>query len=397
VALSTFISQPSINQARRVSHDQIIYLAQSGVNWAAAVWNATNGSSGTADDFNATLSNTDYAPPMGSVDLQRIPGPNNNTSQIWVRSHANLAGNSYWLVKYIGSLTGNGTGPSEVPGLGFDETGDNTLDDYWDDIRGDAEYSDAGPTDGGAVRFQGEIGLLGLDWYGNDAIDLDLAQMREESSNLLSYYLQLKLKVETQGQKGSFYMLGLNFRMQADSSEITGISKSYGLSIFKYTPDAKGKDIPEWANRLDGFEPVQKDGIPCLVLWKKLSSAGNFILVDYAPLLTNEYNLLINKELIAWPTMLLDLKERNKTEGQGTENVISAYLQIPPQIEKGTREWDLSKYNIVEWVLSGQDRVIDDSLDSSGVINGNNEIGEHTYFDAPAQNDQFLADFGMAL
>ncbi len=100
VGIYTLVSRPGVNQAVRVSHDRVIYLAQSGVNWAAAVYNATNG---TPQDFGETLAANPYIPTTGSVTLGNFTQPGSgNSTEIWVNATAHVAGNSYTLLKWIG-------------------------------------------------------------------------------------------------------------------------------------------------------------------------------------------------------------------------------------------------------------------------------------------------------
>ena len=100
VGLYTLVSRPGIDQATRVSHDQLIYLAQSGVNWAAAVYNASNG---TPEDFGETLAGNPYPSSLGSVTLGNFTqAGSGNSTEIWVNATASLSGNSFSLLKWIG-------------------------------------------------------------------------------------------------------------------------------------------------------------------------------------------------------------------------------------------------------------------------------------------------------
>ncbi|SMP81787.1 hypothetical protein SAMN06295888_1431 [Desulfonatronum zhilinae] len=281
-----------------------------------------------------------------------------------------------------------------IPEIGFDETGDGNLDDYWKSIGDtDAEYSNAGPTDDGAVRFKGESGLLGLDWHENDTINLDLKRIRADSNGLLSYDIQVKVKVRTAGQKGKFYMMGLNFRLIASND---GIDSGYGVSFFKYTPEQKQQDIPTWTNNLINFDII-KDGIPRLILWKK-HSGGNITLIDYANLPSDMLHMdKGNTELNDWATMVVRVDEKFKQLSMGTENHIVAYIQDKSITPKGSRNWNYSDYFRADWNKNGENAIIDDTFDSIGIETGQNEIGVHSFYDSEAQNEQFFADFGLSI
>lgn len=346
--------------------DRARFLARSGLDYA--VESAAGAGIYTVDDGN-------------EFEIERI-GRN-------VRVRSTVHKDSLLEASY--KISGGPAGPVPFPGIGFDETGDGDLDDYWEPIgETDAGYHEKGQTDDGAVRVKGEEGLLGFDWHENDAISLDLKDIRDGSGGLLSYYLQLKIKVEVKQNKGQFYMMGLNFRLVTDENEM---DSGYGLSFFKYTPD---DDPPEWAQSLTGFEDI-KDGLPRIVLWKK-ESAGNIERIDHASLSDHDGNLLNDDgELKDWVTMAVGIEERRKDNGYEVENHITSYIQQPEVMPKGERDWDFSNYVPVNWSEHADNVIIDDSLDSSGVETGQNEIGVHSLYDSQGQNEQFLADFGFAL
>jgi predicted acyltransferase (DUF342 family) len=77
------------------------------VNWAAAVWNATNG---TPEDFNTKLIQNPYSPSLGTVSLEDFVrlDSNTTTTEIWARATASLAGNTYVVVKHLGNYSQSG-------------------------------------------------------------------------------------------------------------------------------------------------------------------------------------------------------------------------------------------------------------------------------------------------
>ena len=275
----------------------------------------------------------------------------------------------------------------------YDEN--NNLEDYWVEVGNTkADYKTGGQTDGGAVIMQGETGLLGLDWHDNDAIDLDFRQIRSDTDGLLTYELQVKTKVTPTGNNGRFYLLGLSFRLLSDEN---GIDSGYGLSFFRYTQGVNVNQIPDWVYTLSGFGGIQ-DGIPYLVLWKKVDG-GNIILIDHAVLgdAGHSESFLSGGELDDWVTMMVRVEERYAGPENETENHITAYIQHPTNIHKGTKEWDYSKYINVNWTQNGVGTIVDLSLDSSGVEDGANEIGVHSFYDGGGSQQQFFADFGLLL
>lgn len=291
-----------------------------------------------------------------------------------------------------------GNGETEVD---FPDDAESDLEDYWDDIGlSDAEYTTGGQSDGGSLVFKGETGLLGLAWGQIDG--LDLKDIRDDAGGLLSYDLQVKTKIRPQGNNGAFYLLGLSFRLQTEGSSIFS---GYGISLFRYTPGITNPNRrPAWLEMLDGFDSI-KDGVPYLVLWKQ-ENGGNMTLIDYADLLSGHSDSFISGgELNDWVTMAFKVEEKYQSPENGTENLITAYIQQPPAIEKGTKEWNYSEYIDANWVYNGIGAIIDDSLDSSGVDyvgdieidppNYEYEIGVHAFYDGNPANQVFFADFGL--
>lgn len=267
-------------------------------------------------------------------------------------------------------------------------------EEYWMDYGDNTDYRTGGQTDGGALIVQGETGLLGVQWYDEDGLDLDLIEIRRQAGNRLSYDLQIKTKIRPQGNNGRFYLMGLSFRLVEGNGSI---ESSYGLSFFRYTPTQGGgaNRPPDWADTLSGFGDIQ-NGTPYLVLWEKLAG-GNITLLDYADLSELPESFITDGELNEWVTMAVRVEEKFKFPGNETENHITAFIQQPPTTEKGEKQWDFSMYYEVPWHYNGSGTIISDSLDSTGVLDEEDEIGVHAFYDAQAGNQQFFADFGLAL
>ena len=284
--------------------------------------------------------------------------------------------------------------------IDFPDDEESELEDYWDNVGfSDADYSSGGQSDGGALEFKGEDGLLGLAW--GEIEGLDLKEIRNASDGLLSYDLQVKTKVQPQGNHGDFYMLGLSFRLETEeNSKYNG----YGLSFFRYTPNVQQNKRPDWVETLEGFNDLQ-DGVPYLVLWKK-ENGGNITLIDYADIQDDHpESFVTGSELNDWVTMAVRVEEKDHPSGEGTENDITAYIEQPPDIEKGEKIWDFSQYIDVNWIINGIGTITDDSLDSSGVDyigdievdppNYEYEIGVHAFYDGNPANQIFFSDFGL--
>ena len=179
IGLYTLVSRPGINQAIRVSHDQLIYLAQSGVNWAAAVYNATNG---TPEDFGDKLGANPYTPPSGSVILGNFTQPGTgNSTEIWVNATASLSGNSFSILKWIGLYAPPTSEPpiSDIPpgvaSMVISSVGEDMLVLNQNDIVGNIAGADI--ILGNQVSVQGEVVTSG---------DLFLINQSEITDNALT-------------------------------------------------------------------------------------------------------------------------------------------------------------------------------------------------------------------
>ncbi|MCG6551381.1 MAG: hypothetical protein L7F77_03570, partial [Candidatus Magnetominusculus sp. LBB02] len=255
-----------------------------------------------------------------------------------------------------------------------------------------------------------------------------LSQWQSAANNLLSYDLQVKVKVDAQGSHGKTYMEGLSFRFGEDNHTTSGaFDSTFGVSF--YRRDCSG--CPAWNDTLTssgGFN-VLTDQYVYLVLWRELQ--GTYKLLDYKKLTTSDGVVSDNNSgatLNDWSTILVSVVETLS----GTKRYNNVYVYtasasnvIPPNttvyqkaVLGGTINWTYafrgstwtnysanwstnptfaSKPNYT-YLTSPNPYIIDDNLTTVNFATYKPpEIGIHDFYDSNAANDAFFADFAMRL
>ena len=128
------------------------------------------------------------------------------------------------------------------------------------------------------------VSVVALKWDGaggtpNPGLP-DLLSQWNLSGGLLSYALQVKTAINYQGGKGSYYMVGLSFRLNTNNNTNPDDDKLYGVSYFKsLPPSADTSQTPAWV-KSSTFTPI-RDGFVYAILWMH-NSDGSFTLLDYS-------------------------------------------------------------------------------------------------------------------
>jgi len=271
----------------------------------------------------------------------------------------------------------------------FDSDGDGGLDDTWTTLEGEASIKSTGPTDGEqAVVTKGEEVSMGISWQ--DKPWLDLEAVWNANGNLLSYEMQVKLKVLPTGNSGKHYMVGLSFRLREDTDSL------YGVSFFRsLTNDSP----PTWLSQAVGFDSSGSDIIDDsvhLVLWKRING-GPVTLIDYKTMGVGD-GVLDGTELKAWSTILLRVEEDFSGPGGTRQNHISAFVQGTDAYPRnGAIDWTHSTFNSVTWNDDGDTTVTDASITTDGFESRPSEMGVHTFYDSSGSNQQMMDDFGLNL
>ncbi len=227
----------------------------------------------------------------------------------------------------------------------------------------------------------------------------DLADIRSQNGGLLSYQLQLKVKVKVFAGKGDHYMLGLSFRLDTGVNP-DGVSDdcSYGISFFK--SDVETFPIPPWIDELDPtFFGDRKAGTGLftgdifIVLWKKEPDPANYTLLA-SQVLDGSNGVIGGGELNPWSTIAVRIIESS------SGNTISGYFQGPDGAQCCARNiinWDLTNpavYKPVAWnsIVDNDSPLTSAGFDS---LPYPSEIGIHIFYDNPSTNVIFFDDLAM--
>ncbi|MBI5194615.1 MAG: hypothetical protein HZA08_14445 [Nitrospirae bacterium] len=293
-------------------------------------------------------------------------------------------------------------------------TSSTDLNNNWNINAGGASILSGGPADGEpALNLTGKEALISLKWDGNPDLP-DLAVQWTNSDGLLSYDLQAKIKVESEGGKGDHFMLGLSFRLDTNDTSGTSDDRFYGISFF-HSIGRGDAHKPAWVNNLNSNFDTIMDGDVYIILWRKINSSSSYILMDYKKL-TEADGVVEDDKLEEWSTIVVSVQERYQTDGNGNyvldgfgnrirENLITGYVQGKDAYPRNTVNWNFSNFNLVVWgwKIPGQSviapqTIIDGTLTSVNFDTRRpEEIGIHGYYDSTAANDQFFDDFSSRI
>lgn len=224
---------------------------------------------------------------------------------------------------------------------------------------------------------------------------IDFATARTNSGELLSYEVQVKIKLDAEGNKGEFFAVGITFRLD------TIRNHAYGVSFFRAIAD--DKDRPVWF--IDNFGTsftAIRNGNFYIVLWKKDNTTGKYELLDYVS--ATPYGFSLD----SWTTFVVNLREECNPQPVSPQvctgarqNRIKIYTASSSSYPKGTTNWsyaDNANFKLVTW-QSGRAEITDSTWTtgywSSISSPYPEEIGIHAYYDRPSSNDQYFADFSM--
>ncbi|MFA5285407.1 MAG: hypothetical protein WC347_07410 [Smithellaceae bacterium] len=225
---------------------------------------------------------------------------------------------------------------------------------------------------------------------------IDLVTARTNSGDLLSYEVQVKVKLAIEGNKGDFFAAGITFRMD------TARNHAYGVSFFRAIADGKNVTEPDWFNNFGTSFQVLRNGNSYIVLWEKSTTTGKYELIDYV--LAQPYGFAVD----IWTTFVLNLREECNPQPVSPEvctgarqNRIQIYTASSSVYPKGTINWSYASntnFKLVTW-NSGLSAIIDDTWTtgywSTITAPYPEEVGIHAYYDQPSSQDQYFADFAM--
>ncbi len=291
---------------------------------------------------------------------------------------------TFTRIAVLGFLPG-GSSDNVDDSQGFTEQGDpDTFAENWNVEGNEASIKGGGPADHEpAINLKGKEIAISLNWQDSANIP-DLDSIWSGANGLLDYELQVKIKIDAEGNKGDHYMLGQSFRYVDDNNY-------YGISFFR----SIGRDDnqrPDWIDDLPSSFDILMDGSPSIALWKKVS--GNYTLLDYKKLDASD-GVIDGGNLKDWSTIIVKIDEQFSGAGGSRENHISGYIQGTASYPRNTINWNYADFNPVAWNTNTQP-IVDSSITSENFgTNRPDEIGLHGYYDSNASNDQFFDDFSI--
>ncbi len=250
-----------------------------------------------------------------------------------------------------------------------------------------------------AVRLKGDETYLRFNWTNPDATLPDLAAHWLTNDELLSYDVQVKVKIEertkgkTKKDELPEFLVGLTFRD-------TG-SEMYGLSFLK-VDDCSDKDsLPEefctW-----GLSP----GTLYVVLWKNVE--GSYSLIDSHQIAGG--NLLDGESLSEWASLVVQVEEEYVLDGGGNRqdldgdghddrrNLISGYMQGADLYPRDTIDWNFALYQEIPWDSGNANPLVDSSLTTETFgTDRPPEIGVHNFANKDYVNWVYVDDLSLQL
>ena len=235
--------------------------------------------------------------------------------------------------------------------------------------------------------------LLSLGWWKSSPENPDLDQSWSDNDELLSYEVQMKVKLSTEDHQNDHFMHGISFRLSpqnpdwADSSTIHSYGISYFRSIDSNWPFNVGLD--------SSFSTIMNDPDPYIVLWEKTDSTNALSLIDYKKLASDD-GVLDGTNLKEWSTIAVRIEEK-KTGFASTTNYISGYIQSPEGLPIGTINWNFNTFNDVSWNTNIPQPIADESLTTNNFsFYKPDEIGIHAFFESDVDKLS-IADFRLKL
>ena len=388
------------------ANSRAYYLAESGINYAKL--NVGRGKSYKAatkfnlDNGDAFIIKTELDPQDPSRTIIYSTGIVNPGS--WLESKYDITSNF---------IKSGGIDLSEVVGLTTEnKKGKLVLNPIWSikgqpeiEVKKDIGKAGLGFTSqkGPKKSKEGEKGkkiqtylpiLLSLGWWKTSPEKPDLDQTWSDYNGLLSYEVQVKVKLGINGGHGDHFMHGISFRLSpkspgwADSNTF----RSYGISYFK----SKNLTWPFDIDLDNSFKAIMNNFV-YIVLWEKISSSNTLSLIDYRKL-TKYDGVLDGSDLKDWATIFLRLEEKFDGPNGTRQNHITGFFKGSANPALGKIDWDSGNYNIVQWKNNYSGHVLADSLTTTNFsVYKPDELGLHAFYDSNASDKQYFTDFSLRL
>lgn len=248
-----------------------------------------------------------------------------------------------------------------------------------------------------AVELKGDETYMRLNWTNPDATLPDLAKIWADNDELLSYDLQVKVKImedlkknKKKGENAEF-LVGLTFRD-------TG-TEMYGLSFLKIYDCSDKDSLPaefcSWGLSTDTLY---------VVLWKNVG--GSYSLIGSHEIADG--SVQSGDLLTDWASLVVHLQEEYILDGSGNRqdldgdgffdrrNFISGSIQGADSYPRETIDWDFSLYQDILWDSGAVNPIIDNSLTTETFgTDRPPEIGIHNFVNKDYVEKVFVDDLSM--
>jgi Tfp pilus assembly protein PilX len=399
VGMQQFSTTSTYGEILANRQERAYYMAEAGINYARYLFNPnptlpgsnyTNGPFPIAKTF--TLSNGQF-----TIKTSDKPG---DPTRLLIESTGIVE--SGWLTtrqlvtKEISKVEVNGsTTTPDGDLIGFDSNSNSVLDTSWTVTAGtNVDIVSTGPSGGPALQFKGDTAAIDL-----KPTYIDLWAAWKNNDDLLGYFLQVKINVNSEGNKGDNYLLGLSFR-KIDNNNF------YGLSFYRSEGLHPPGGLPSWCT--PSFTSIiPNDGKVYAVLWKNSSGIKTvmaYALMDYAT-----YGVVTdvsNQTLAAWSSLFIRVNEKKDGPGGARRNHLKAYVIGPASYPLGTTNWNFANLKQITWTVAPAlnpaqsapiKDVLENSITSADFTTSRPEIGVHAHYDSNAANDQFFNGFSTVI
>jgi hypothetical protein len=259
----------------------------------------------------------------------------------------------------------------------------------------------------GAVELKGDDTYMRLNWTNNDATLPNLAAHWLKNGELLSYDVQVKIKImedlkkKKKKDESPEFLVGLSFRDTGVEAFKDAGSDMYGLSFLKLDDcsdkDSLPADFCSWGLSSETLY---------VVLWK--NTGGTYSLIDSHEI--TDGNLLDGELLTDWASLVVRVEEeyvldvngnRQDLDGDGHDdrrNLISGYMQGADAYPRDTIDWDFTLYQDIPWDSGTANPLIDSSLTTETFGDDRPpEIGVHTFVNKDYVDKVYVDDLSIQL
>lgn len=181
---------------------------------------------------------------------------------------------------------------------------------------------------------------VSFNWTDPDTSLPDLEQIWNDYNNLLTYEVQIKIKLGNDDD----VLAGISFRLNTSGDNNITNDAFYGLS---YLWCKDGNDLP-------GFCGADND-TTFIVLWKQASDGTQTVISRKEASSVDNDLVDHDGELEKWSTLVVRVQEQINPDNDVRENLIYSYVAEKNTYPQGTTHWDYNDFTAVNWDTCGTD------------------------------------------